>query len=136
MPEKSDLSKLIKIIDEIIKNEKDNWFSSQLLDVIGHSVDFKSISSHSVIKEIHEYCIEDILNSQAREFYKDLPLENSIHDRFCSGFSRSAVSDLFQVSDCWIPKIPLKILGPSDFRISGVGPSDLETPPTPPPPIG
>ena len=34
----------------------------------------------------------------------------------------------------WIPTIPLKILGPSDFRISGVGPSDLETPPTPLPP--
>lgn len=76
MPRKEDLSKLLEIIDKIIKDENDNWFSTQLLNKIGSSVDLKNISEHSVIKEIHEYCIEDVLKTQATEFYKDLPLED------------------------------------------------------------
>lgn len=74
MPRTENLSKLLEIIDKIIKDENDNWFSTQLLDKIGSSVDLKNISEHSVIKEIHEYCIEDILKTQATEFFSSFPI--------------------------------------------------------------
>lgn len=75
MQDKNKLKKLIQIIGDLIKIEGNEWLVNELLQIIGNANSFEEVAKHSVIQNIHEYCVEEKINKQAIEFYKSFPID-------------------------------------------------------------
>lgn len=68
------LEKLLKFLnDEVIHEPANAWFVDKLcFDLPKLNI---GSSDNITLKDIKEYCIEEILKEQAEEFYKDFPIE-------------------------------------------------------------
>lgn len=75
MQDKKKLKKLIQIIGDLIKIEGNEWLVNELLQTIGYAKSVEEVAKHSVIQNIHEYCVEKNINKQAEEFYKSFPID-------------------------------------------------------------
>jgi len=74
MTEKDKLKKLVNIIGDLLKIEGNEWLIDEILKTIGDTSSIEEISKHSIIQNINEYCIEQKIEKQAVEFYKDFPI--------------------------------------------------------------
>jgi len=74
MKDKQKLYKLLKIVSEITHIEGNEWVGAELIKIVGESSSVDNISKHSVIQNIHEYCVEKIITKQAVSFYVDFPI--------------------------------------------------------------
>lgn len=77
---KEDLKKLLAFVGNIIREPGNSWFAEELYRILAPSSD-------SRIKDIHEQCVETILNQQAEEFYHDFPI-SEIKDQLISDYNK------------------------------------------------
>ena len=69
MKDKEKLSKLVKIIGDLLKIEGNEWLVNELLKTIDEKSHVEEIEKHPLLHNIHEYCVEKIIEKQANEFY-------------------------------------------------------------------
>lgn len=72
MQNKEKLKKLLDIFEELLKIKGNEWMVDDLLNRISKTV--YTEKNLTVINEIYEYCVEEIISKQAMEFYQDFPL--------------------------------------------------------------
>ncbi|MBN1187195.1 MAG: hypothetical protein JXB49_33260 [Bacteroidales bacterium] len=85
--DQQNLKKLILFLEDIIKHEENEWMVQDLFELVTKHLPEDQISNHPVIKRINEYCIEEVIKSQAEDFYKDFPiveLKNQLIEDFIS----------------------------------------------------
>jgi hypothetical protein len=75
MTDKEKLKKLAQLFGDLIKIDGNEWLIDELLKTIGESKPLDQIASQSVIQNIHEYCVEKVIEKQANEFYSRFPIE-------------------------------------------------------------
>ena len=75
MKEKDKLKKLVEIIGDLLKIEGNEWLIDEMLRTIGEKTPIEEIAKHSIIQNIHEYCVEQKIEKQATEFYMSFPIE-------------------------------------------------------------
>ena len=73
--DKEKLKKLIQIIGDLIKIKGNEWLIDEILKTIGDTSPVEEIAKHTVIQNIHEYCIERKIEKQATEFYNSFPIQ-------------------------------------------------------------
>ena len=86
MNNKQELIKLINFIVEISNIPDNSWFKNDLVSKLMPK-SLSQLSHKNEINEIHEYCIKQILQEQARMFYKDFKLFD-INDILCKDYVR------------------------------------------------
>lgn len=74
MKDKDKLKKLVQIIGDLLKVEGNEWLIDEILKIIGETSPVEEIAKHSVIQNIHEYCVEQKIEKQATEFYNSFPI--------------------------------------------------------------
>lgn len=74
MKDKDKLKKLVQIIGDLLKVEGNEWLMDEIMKTIGETSSVEEIAKHSVIQNIHEYCVEQKIQKQATEFYKSFPI--------------------------------------------------------------
>lgn len=75
MKDKDKLKKLVQIIGDLLKVEGNEWLMDEIMKTIGEASSVEEIAKHSVIQNIHEYCVEQKIQKQATEFYKSFPIQ-------------------------------------------------------------
>lgn len=75
MQDKEKLKKLIEIFEELLKIKGNEWLIDAILEKIKKVSTVEEIANHSVIQDIHEYCIEKVIIKQANDFYADFSLD-------------------------------------------------------------
>lgn len=75
MKDREKLKKLVQIIGDLIKIEGNEWLIDEILKTIGDTTPVEKIAKHSLIQNIHEYCVEQKIEKQATEFYSSFPLD-------------------------------------------------------------
>jgi len=74
--EREDLEKFLNFIEDIASQQGNDWFGKSLIQRIGNRYapvgSSASSDSLSQIREIHEYCIAEVLERQSREMYKGI----------------------------------------------------------------
>jgi len=75
MKDKDKLKKLVDIIGDLLKIEGNEWLIDEILKIIGEASPIEEIAKHSLIQNIHEYCIEQKIEKQANEFYSSFPID-------------------------------------------------------------
>lgn len=75
MKDRDKLTQFVSIVDEILKIEGNAWLIDELLLTIENHATYAQLRKHPLITRIHEYCVEEIIEKQAEEFYKDFPIE-------------------------------------------------------------
>jgi hypothetical protein len=75
MKDKDKLKKLILIIGNLLKIEGNEWLIDEILKTIGEAAPIEEIARHSLIQNIHEYCVEQIIDKQANDFYASFPID-------------------------------------------------------------
>ena len=80
MKDKEKLKKLVQIIGDLLKIEGNEWLIDEILKTIGETSPIEEIAKHSIIQNIHEYCVEQKIEKQATEFYLLFPI-NEIKDQ-------------------------------------------------------
>ena len=75
MKDREKLKKLIQIIGDLLNVEGNEWLTDEILKTIGETSSVEEIAKHSVIQNIHEYCVEQKIEKQAVEFYKSFPIQ-------------------------------------------------------------
>lgn len=83
---KHDLKKLLDFIFEITAIPNNSWFKNDLIEKFSTN-NASRVSNYSEITDIHEYCIKQILNDQAKMFYKDFKLFD-INESLCFDYVR------------------------------------------------
>lgn len=71
MHDKEKLKKLLDLIEELLNEDGNEWLIDGLLERIEKVSSIDKVASYSTIKRIHEYCIKEVINNQAEEFYND-----------------------------------------------------------------
>lgn len=74
MKDREKLKKFVQIIGELLKIEGNEWLIDEILKVIEDSSPIEEIARHSVIQNIHEYCVEQKIEKQAAEFFNSFPI--------------------------------------------------------------
>jgi len=74
MKDKEKLKKLVQIIGDLLKEEGNEWLIDEILKVISEVSPVEEIAEHSLIQNIHEYCVEQKIDKQAKEFYESFPI--------------------------------------------------------------
>ncbi len=74
MKDKKKLKKLVQIIGDLLKEEGNEWLIDEILQTIGEVSPVEEIAKHSLIQNIHEYCVEQKIDKQAKEFYDSFPI--------------------------------------------------------------
>lgn len=74
MKDKYKLKKLVEIIGELLKEEGNEWLADEILKTIGKTSPVEEIAKNSFIQNIHEYCVEQKIEKQAKEFYASFPI--------------------------------------------------------------
>lgn len=75
MRDKDKLRKLVQLIEDILKIQGNEWLIDELLTVVGDNSQYEQIAKNTLIQNIHEYCIEEIVDIQASEFYANFPIQ-------------------------------------------------------------
>jgi len=73
MNKKEKLEKLLDLVDELMKQEGNEWMIESLLKRL--NLNIKTEADLGKINAIYEYCIEEIVKKQANEFYDDFPID-------------------------------------------------------------
>ncbi|MDX1651899.1 MAG: hypothetical protein R3277_05370 [Brumimicrobium sp.] len=87
MKDKEKLKKLVQIIGDLLKEEGNEWLIDEILQTIGEVSPVEEIAKHSLIQNIHEYCVEQKIDKQAKEFYHSFPLVE-IKDQLILDYSK------------------------------------------------
>ena len=87
MKDQEKLKKLIQIIGDLLKVEGNEWLIDEILKTIGETSPVEEIAKHSVIQNIHEYCIEQKIEKQATEFYNSFPIQE-IKDQLIQDYKK------------------------------------------------
>jgi len=87
MKDREKLKKLVQIIGDLIYVEGNEWLTDEILKTIGETSTVEEIAKHSVIQNIHEYCVEQKIEYQAVEFYKSFPIQE-IRDQLILDFRK------------------------------------------------
>ena len=74
MKDKEKLKKLVQIIGDLLKEEGNEWLIDEILQTIGEVSPVEEIAKHSLIQNIHEHCVEQKIDKQAKEFYDSFPI--------------------------------------------------------------
>lgn len=69
MTEKNKLKHLVNIIGDLIKIDGNGWLIDEILKKVQDSAPTEEIAKHSLIQNIHEYCVEQKILKQATDFY-------------------------------------------------------------------
>ena len=75
MKDRDKLTQFVSIVDEILKIEGNAWLIDELLLTIENHATYAQLRKHPLITRIHEYCVEEIIEKQAEEFYREFPIE-------------------------------------------------------------
>lgn len=75
MKDRDKLKKLVQIIGDLLKVKGNEWLIDEILKTIGETSPVEEIAKHSVIQNIHEYCVEQKIEKQATEFYNSFPIQ-------------------------------------------------------------
>ena len=59
MKDNDKLKKLVQIIGDLLKVEGNEWLIDEILKIIGETSPVEEIANHSVIQNIHEYCVNE-----------------------------------------------------------------------------
>lgn len=87
MKDKYKLKKLVQIIGDLLKVEGNEWLIDEILKIIGKTSSVEEIAKHSVIQNIHEYCVEQKIEKQAIEFYQSFPIKE-IKDQLIQDYKK------------------------------------------------
>lgn len=87
MKDKNKLKKLVQIIGDLLKVEGNEWLIDEILKIIGETSPVEEIAKHSVIQNIHEYCVEQKIEKQATEFYNSFPI-HEIRDQLIKDYKK------------------------------------------------
>jgi len=87
MKDKDKLKKLVQIIGDLLKVEGNEWLIDEILKTIGETSPVEEIAKHSVIQNIHEYCVEQKIEKQAIEFYQLFPIQE-IKDQLIQDYKK------------------------------------------------
>lgn len=87
MKDRDKLKKLVQIIGDLLKVEGNEWLIDEILKTIGETSPVEEIAKHSVIQNIHEYCVEQKIEKQAIEFYQSFPIEE-IKDQLIQDYKK------------------------------------------------
>ena len=74
LKDKEKLKRLVQIIGDLLKEEENEWLTDEILKVIGKATPVEEIAKHSLIQNIYEYCVEQKIDKQSKEFYDSFPL--------------------------------------------------------------
>jgi len=85
--------------------EGNEWDIGGLLKKIEETSPVKEIAKHSLVQNIYEYCIENIIDKQAEEFYSDFKIKEKLiedyknmeHERRRDDFERFCLSMYQQI---------------------------------------
>lgn len=72
-PNKDNLESLINFIEDILRLDGNEWMVDKLLEVISEKLPEEEGSSNPKIRRIYEYCIKEVVNKQAEDFYLHFP---------------------------------------------------------------
>lgn len=72
--DKDKLKKLVQIIGDLLKEKGNEWLVDEILKTIGENSPFEEIAKNSLIQNIHEYCVEQKIEKQAKAFYASFPI--------------------------------------------------------------
>ncbi len=87
MKDKEKLKKLVQIIGDLLKVEGNEWLIAEILKTIGETSPVEEIAKHSIIQNIHEYCVEKKIEKQATEFYNSFPIQE-IKDQLIQDYKK------------------------------------------------
>jgi hypothetical protein len=87
MKDKEKLKKLVQIIGDLLKVEGNEWLIDEILKTIGETSPVEEIAKHSVIQNIHEYCVEQKIDKHATEFYNLFPIQE-IKDQLIQDYKK------------------------------------------------
>lgn len=87
MKDKDKLKKVVQIIGDLLKVEGNEWLIDEILKIIGETSPVEEIAKHSVIQNIHEYCVEQKIEKQATEFYNSFPIQE-IKDQLIQDYKK------------------------------------------------
>lgn len=87
MKDRDKLKKLVQIIGDLLKVKGNEWLIDEILKTIGETSPVEEIAKHSVIQNIHEYCVERKIEKQATEFYNSFPIQE-IKDQLIQDFKK------------------------------------------------
>lgn len=76
MKDRDKLKKLVQIIGDLLKVEGNEWLIDEILKTIGETSSVAEIAKHPIFDDIYEHCIRQIIDKQAKEFYKSFPIKN------------------------------------------------------------
>lgn len=71
MQDKLKLKKLLDIVEELLKIDGNSWMVEDLLSRLNKAI--TDDKNSSLLNDIYEYCIEDVIKKQATDFYADFP---------------------------------------------------------------
>lgn len=74
MDNREAIIKSIEKIAQLSKQPGNKWLIEEFFKRFG----LEETGSNSKLDEIYEYCIEKVLNEQAKDFYKDMPLKSIV----------------------------------------------------------
>lgn len=75
MHDKEKLNKLVDLIEDLLKEEGNEWIIDEILDRIERISPIEKVAKTSIIQRINEYCIEGNIAKQAEDFYKEFKIE-------------------------------------------------------------
>lgn len=76
MQDREKLLKLINLFEDLLLIKGNEWLIDAILEKIKNTSNIKDVSKSSLIQEIYELCIEEKIEKQAIEFYKDFKIES------------------------------------------------------------
>lgn len=74
MKDKGKLKNLVQILGGLLKIDGNEWLVDEILKTIGEMSPKEEMAKHPLIQNIHEYCIEEIIEKQASDFYNSFPI--------------------------------------------------------------
>lgn len=87
MRDKDKLKKLVQIFGELLKVDGNEWLADEMLQIISEVAPVEEIAKHSLVQNIHEYCIEQKINQQSIAFYETFPI-HKIKDQLISDYRK------------------------------------------------
>lgn len=87
MKDKKKLKTLVQIVGELLKEEGNEWLIDEVLKVVSEASPVEEIAQHSLIQNIHEYCVELKIQKQAKDFYASFPIED-IKDQLVEDYQK------------------------------------------------
>jgi hypothetical protein len=87
MKDRDKLKKLVQIIGDLLKVEGNEWLMDEIMKTIGETSSVEEIAKHSVIQNIHEYCVEQKIEKQAKEFFNSFPIQE-IRDQLIQDYKK------------------------------------------------